>query len=142
MDEYVLLGARTGAGLLAGLYLAFAVAVMPAMRGLDDATFVGTMNRINVSIVNPVFLLVFFGAPLLAVLAAVLVRTPMVYAAAALAVATLLITVVVNVPLNDRLAAGALRADFENTWTLFNGLRTVTGIASLACLLLAHPVTR
>ncbi|MDM7829858.1 anthrone oxygenase family protein [Cellulomonas edaphi] len=134
----VLLGARLCAGLLAGIYLAFVVAVMPALHGMGDAAFVDAMKRINVSIVNPVFFLVFFGAPVLTVLAAVLIRTPVLYVAAGLALVTLLVTVLVNVPLNDRLAAGGSRADFERTWVLFHGLRTLTGIASLVCLLLAQ----
>ncbi len=142
MNSYVALGARTSAGLLAGLYFAFAVAVMPALRGLGDAAFVDLMKRINVSIVNPVFLLVFFAAPVLAVVAAVLLRSPLVYTAAALGVLTLVITVVVNVPLNDTLAAGGSRADFENLWVGFNVLRTVTGIGSFVCLLLAPSTVR
>ena len=44
----------------------------------------------------------------------------------------------VNVPLNDKLAAGGSRADFENAWVWFNALRTLTGIGSLACLLLVR----
>ncbi len=137
-SAWILLSARLCAGLLAGLYFAFAVAVMPALRGTDDGAFVDMMKRINVSIVNPVFLLVFFAAPALAVLAAALVRSPVAYAAAALAVLTLLVTVVFNVPLNDRLADGAARADFETAWVRFNGLRTVTGIGSLVCLLISR----
>ena len=138
MTEHVVVGARLTAGLLAGLYFAFAAAVMPGLRGLDDAAFVDAMRRINVAIVNPVFLLVFVGAPVLAVAAAVLLRTPLSYAAAALGVLTLLITVVVNVPLNDKLAAGGTRADFESVWVFFNAVRTVTGTGSLACLLIVR----
>lgn len=138
MADYVLLGSRLGAGLLAGLYFAFAVAVMPGLRGLDDAAFVNAMNRINVSIVNPIFLLVFFAAPALAVVASVLVRSPWAYAGAVLGVITLLITIVANVPLNDALAAGGSRAAFEKAWTMFNLARTLTGVGSLVCLLLAR----
>lgn len=138
MDEYVVLGARISAGLLAGLYFTFAAAIMPALHGLNDAAFVDTMNRINVSIVNPVFLLVFFAAPALAVAAAVLVHSPAVYAAAVLGVITLLLTIAVNVPLNNKLAAGASRADFENLWVLCNALRTLTGIGSFVFLLLSR----
>lgn len=136
MDESALLGARISAALLAGLYFAFAVAVMPGLRGLDDAVFVNTMNRINVSIVNPAFLLVFFAAPGLAVVTSMLVRSPTGWAAATLGVLTLLITIVVNVPLNDQLASGGSRVMFENRWTLFNAVRTVSGTGSLVCLLL------
>jgi len=142
VDEYVALGARVSGGLLAGLYLAFAVAVMPALHGLGDDGFVDTMKRINVSIVNPAFLLVFLAAPVLAVAAAVLARSPWAYTAATLGVITLVITLVVNVPLNDKLAAGGSRADFETLWVLFNALRTLTGIGSFVCLLLSRSTVR
>ncbi len=115
MDDYVALGARISAGLIAGLYLTFAVAIMPALHGMGDAAFVDTMNRINVSIINPAFLLVFFTAPLLTVVAAVLVRSPVVYAAATLGVITLVTTLVVNVPLNDKLASGGERGPTSRT---------------------------
>lgn len=136
MADYVVLGSRIAAGLLAGLYFAFAVAVMPALHGSDGATFADTMNRINVSIVNPAFLAVFLAAPLLAVVAAALGRAPVLYVAAGLALLTLLITVGVNVPLNDKLAAGASRANFEGPWVRANILRTLTGITSFVLLLL------
>lgn len=138
MAEYVLLGARITSGLLAGLYVAFAVAAMPVLHGLADDAFVDTMNRINVAIVNPIFVLVFFAAPALAAVAGAIVRSPVVYAAAALGVITLLITLAINVPLNNKLAAGGSRADFEHLWVLCNDLRTLTGIGSLVCLLLSR----
>ncbi len=138
MTEYVVLGARITTGLMAGLYFAFAVAVMPAIHGLGDAAFVDTMKRINVSIVNLAFLVVFFLAPLLTVAAAAMVRSPVMYAAFALGVMTLAITVALNIPLNNALAAGGSRANFEYSWVLFNGLRTLTGIASYVTLLLSR----
>jgi len=75
MDEYVVLAGRVAAGLLAGVFFVFAVAIMPALRGADDHAFVDEMNRINVAIVNPVFVAVFLGAPALAVVAAVVDTT-------------------------------------------------------------------
>jgi uncharacterized membrane protein len=36
MDELVLLAGRIATGLLAGVYLAFLLAVMPALHGLSD----------------------------------------------------------------------------------------------------------
>lgn len=133
-----LLGARICAGLLAGVYLAFAVGVMPALRRLDDAAFTTIMNRINVVIVNPVFLLVFLGAPALAAAVGAMLRTPTAIVAGALGLVTLLVTVVANVPLNDRLAAGGARVDFETSWVVWNVVRTATGIGSLVCLLLVR----
>lgn len=136
-------------GLQAGLYFAFAVGVMPGLTRVDDRAFVATMTRINVVIVNPIFLATFFGAPLLAVLVAALGRGAaprgLLIAAAVLAVATFLVTVAVNVPLNDALAAhgeGAealarARSDFEGPWTAWNIVRTLTSTASLGLLLAA-----
>jgi len=135
MSEYVLLSGRTLSGLLAGLYFAYAVSVMPALRSMDDATFATVMNRINVVIVNPVFLTVFLGAPALAVALLAWDRSPWAIAGAALAVVTLLVTVIFNIPLNNALAAGGERDAFETPWVLWNVVRTLTGTAGLVCLL-------
>lgn len=62
MDEYVVLAGRIAAGQLAGVFFVFAMVIMPVLRGVDDHTFVVSMNRINVSLVNPVFVLIFLGA--------------------------------------------------------------------------------
>ena len=102
---------------------------------MDDATFAAVMNRINVVIVNPVFLTVFLGAPALAVALLVWDRSPWAIAGAALAVVTLLVTVVFNIPLNNALAAGGGRDAFETPWVLWNVVRTLTGTAGLVCLL-------
>lgn len=140
--EYLVWGGRLTAGLLAGLFFSFAVAVMPAFRGLGDAAFVSAMNRINVAIVTPIFVVVFFATPVLAVVAGVLLRSPLAYAAAGLGVITLLITLAVNIPLNNQLAAGGARTAFENRWVLWNVLRTFTGAGSFGCLLLMDSTPR
>ncbi len=142
MTDIMVFGARLTSGLLAGLYFAFAVAVMPALRGLEDVGFVDAMKRINVSIVNPFFVVIFFAAPLLSAVAALLVRTPLMWTAAALGIVTLLLTVMINVPLNNTLATGGTRASFENPWVLANALRTVTGAGCLTFLLLTPATMR
>jgi uncharacterized membrane protein len=135
MSEYVLLTGRGLSGLLAGVFFAYAVSVMPALRSMDDQTFVTVMNRINVVIVNPLFLLVFLGAPALAVVLLAWDRSPWAIAAAVLAVVTLLVTIVFNIPLNNALAAGGDREAFETPWVLWNVVRTLTGTAGFVCLL-------
>lgn len=137
MSEIVLLTARTLSGLLAGVFLAYTVSVMPALRAMDDKTFVTVMNRINVVIVNPVFLAVFLGAPVAALAVLLWVRNPWAVGGAVFAVASLVVTGVFNVPLNDRLAAGGAREAFENAWTVWNVVRTVTASAALVCLVRA-----
>ena len=51
-------------GLMAGVYLAFSIAVLPGIARGDDNTFVVAMRGMNAAILNPVFLLIFVG-PLL-----------------------------------------------------------------------------
>jgi len=137
---WVLAAAVVLGGVLAGVYAGFAVGVVPGLSTAPDATLVETMQRINLAIVNPAFLVVFFGAPLLAVGGAVLRPSVLTVVGAVLAVATLAITVAVNVPLNDALAAAPTdtsaqiahaRVAFEGAWTTANLVRTVTGLLAV-----------
>lgn len=134
MDESLLITGRVLSGLLAGLYLAFAVAVMPALRSLSDEVFVATMSRINEVIVNPAFVLVFLGAPVTAGALLLIDQDPLLIAAAISAVVALLVTVLGNVPLNDRLAAGGSRREFEAPWVAWHAVRTVASAGSLVLL--------
>ncbi len=133
-------------GLLAGLFLAFTLAVMPGLAAAPDAVLVETMAQVNRAILSPAFLVVFLGAPLLAVVAAVVAPSGWTVAGAVLAVATLVITLAVNVPLNDALehavAVGPLdpaaaREAFEGRWTTANLVRALTATAGFACLVVA-----
>ena len=146
----VLLSALLASGLQAGTYYTWACGVMPGLARTDDATFVHTMQQVNVSIVNPVFLATFVGAPLLAgvgVVAADGPARPWAIAGLVLAVATVVTTAALNVPLNDALAdvdptAGpgvlsAAREAFEAPWVRWNVVRAVTSTAALGCLGLA-----
>ena len=146
----VMLAAAVVAGLQAGTYFTWATGVMPGLARVDDRTFVNTMQQMNVAIVNPLFMATFLGAPLLAGAAAVVAgpqARPWAVAATALAVGTVLITVVGNVPLNDALDAagpvdkikdlGAVRADIESLWVKLNIARTFTSTGALAALTMA-----
>lgn len=143
----VLVAATVAAGLQAGTYYTWACGVMPGLARVDDRTFVTAMQQVNAAIVNPVFMLSFVGAPVLAGIAAVTgsgQARPWLLAALAFSVATVVVTVGGNVPLNDPLeaAAGAgsgadpsgVRAAFEDPWVRWNVLRAVTSTGSLASL--------
>jgi uncharacterized membrane protein len=134
-------------GLQAGTYYTWATGVMPGLARVDDHGFVSTMQHVNVAIVNPVFMLSFLGAPLLAaaaVLTSAPAARPWTVAALLLAVATVGVTAAGNIPLNDALAAagpvdrisdlGAAREHFETLWVRWNVLRTLTSTGSLALL--------
>jgi len=117
----------------------FVVAVMQALHGLPDDTFVRVMNRINVVIVNPAFLILFLGAPVLAVILAALRRDPLTIAAAVAAVVAVVITIAVNVPLNDALGVGGTRDAFETPSARWHYVRT--SAATVAFALLCIPTT-
>jgi uncharacterized membrane protein len=143
----VLLLATVLCGLQAGTYYTWATGVMPGLARVDDHGFVSTMQHVNVAIVNPLFMLSFLGAPLLAAVAVLTsgsAARPWTVAALVLAVATVVVTAAGNIPLNDALAAagpvdriadlGAAREHFETLWVRWNVLRTLTSTGALALL--------
>lgn len=146
--ETVLVLGVVAVGLMAGLYAAFAFAVMPALRRADDKSFVMVMQRMNVAIVNPLFLLIFFGGLAFTAIAAGLYRDQSmvgwIVACAVLYGLTLVITVAFNVPLNNQLAAAgdpdritdlrAVRDAFEGPWVRWNIARAVVNAGALAVL--------
>ncbi len=130
---------------------------MPGLGRASDRTFVGAFQAIDRAIVNPVFLVAFFGALIFSALASVLYlrgdgRTvlPWVIVATVLYLIVFIITFRVNVPLNDAIkAAGdpdrvdvaAVRAQFgEARWARWNVARTALNTAVLGCLSLAMAV--
>ncbi|MEV6872284.1 anthrone oxygenase family protein [Amycolatopsis sp. NPDC051128] len=142
----VLVAALVAAGLIAGLFYAYACSVMPGLAGGDDKTFVEAMRGINVAIINPVFMVTFLGAPLLAGVAVFLNlgsrSLPWVIAGFVFLVAMLVITGALNIPLNNALESGgddyaAVRARFETAWVRWNVLRALVSTAGFGCLVAA-----
>ncbi|MFF9811869.1 DUF1772 domain-containing protein [Streptomyces sp. NPDC014006] len=142
----VLGAAAVTSGLLAGVFLIFACAVMPALARSDDRIYVEVMRDINDVIQNPLFL----GVPALTALAAWQLRAApgrgRVWAALAASVLAFAVTVVVNVPLNDALARpgdpAALREHFEDPWVTWNVVRTVLTTLATVFLTAALPRAR
>lgn len=149
-----LAAAIVAVGLTAGFLAAFAHTVMPALATADDEDFVGGFQALDRAVYNPWFMAPFTLAPVL-VGAALILALPdapreaaaLLAAALALAVATVLITAAVHLPLNRYLAdvapnaggqvlAGA-RARFERRWVLWNYVRTISATGSFACLVVA-----
>ncbi|SER65597.1 DUF1772 domain-containing protein [Streptomyces qinglanensis] len=149
-----LASAALAMGLISGFFYAYACSVMMGLARLDDRAFIDAMQWINATVRNRWFAPSFFGALALTA-AAVLVHLPRdgrrvllwVVAALALYGAAFGITMGVNVPLNNDLAAAgdpatlgdpsAVRAAFEDRWVAWNAARTVASTAALACLLRA-----
>ncbi|MFD5115210.1 DUF1772 domain-containing protein [Streptomyces sp. NPDC058391] len=138
-------------GLMAGLFFAFDVSVMPGLAKTDDRTYVAAMQNFNALIDGSgLFGMVFVGALLATGVAVVLEHRQgrrgaarWVGAAAVLYVVALIITVSVNIPLNNELAqAGdpskitdfSIVDKFKDTWVATNILRTLVCTAALGFL--------
>ncbi|MFE7541186.1 anthrone oxygenase family protein [Streptomyces platensis] len=150
LQTATLLVATLGAGLMAGLFAAFAYAVMPGLARSADRTFVQAMRHINRAILNGWFLVPFLLPIPLLVLATVLawnghgrVALPWIVAALVLYLAGFLVTSGVNVPLNNALdradtgddsRAEAARAAFEGRWVTFNTVRALLHTAAFGLL--------
>ncbi len=145
--------AALGAGLMAGLFFAFSNSVMGALARLPAAQGIAAMTSIDVVILNPLFLGVFMGTAVLTVFLAIAAllgwgvpRPGFVLAGAALyLIGNIVVTSVVNVPLNNALAAVApdsaagatLWSVYLDRWVFWNHVRTVSCLAALAAFIAA-----
>jgi uncharacterized membrane protein len=144
-----LMTATLSMGLVAGVFTLYAHTIMPGLAKTDDRTFVAAFQAIDRAIINPWFLgggffgaLVFTGAALIVHFGQV--GLPWILAALASYAITVGVTLVVNVPLNDRIkAAGApdgidlfvTRRQFqERRWTRWNFVRVITTNAAFGFL--------
>lgn len=124
----ILAAAVVGAGLVGGVYAGFSAIVMPALGRLDDREATPAMVGINRSAERGPFILLFASAAAAAIgLAATAAprgdTTSMVVAGASLA--STLVTVSVNVPLNRRLEreGPSFWVHYRRRWVAFNTLR-------------------
>jgi uncharacterized membrane protein len=147
-----------GAAIVAGVFFAFSSFVMKALAQLPPPQGIAAMQRINVVVLNPVFLGVFVGTAVLAGIAVFAGFFPwgtprsmlLFVAGLAYLVGCFGVTVVFNVPRNERLAR--LEAESEpgltywpvylREWTRWNHVRTAAaalGAASAAGALTFAP---
>ena len=151
-----LMAATMTTGLVAGVFGIYANAFMPGLAKTDDKTFVGAFQAVDRAIINPVFLGIgFLGALVFTLLAGLLhlkeKALPWIAVAFVLYLITVIITVSVNVPMNDAIkAAGdpntidvaAVRAAFdESRWRAFNLVRVVLNTAAFGLLAWALVLT-
>jgi uncharacterized membrane protein len=136
-----LIGATMTMGLAAGSFLLYAHTIMPGLAKTDDRTFVSAFQHTDRAIINPWFMTTaFLGALVFTAAAAVTSRgTPAmrwVIAALVLYLVAVVITMAVNVPLNDaiksagdpaRIDVALVRQRFHETrWAAWNLIRVAT----------------
>ncbi|POH72721.1 anthrone oxygenase family protein [Arthrobacter glacialis] len=157
LQSALTIAAALGAGIAAGVYLAFPALVMPALRIVPARTAVAAMQQINISAMRGPFMVVFFGGAAAAativvselVSGAVAEEGPVRIVGAGLALAAVGITIVRNVPLNDQLAritpdspdiADRWRS-FERSWSIANHARAFASIAATVILAVSLATT-
>jgi uncharacterized membrane protein len=145
--------AALGAALVAGIFFAFSVFIMTALGRLPAQGGISAMQSINVVVLNPVFFAVFFGTAAIALVLAITALiawsetgAPYLLAGSLLyLVGTILVTMVFNVPLNNRLASvkpnstegAAVWTRYLSAWTAWNHIRTAASLAAAAAFIIA-----
>ena len=124
LRESLLIAAVLAVGLIAGLFCAFAYAVMPGLAQTDDRVFVSSMQRINVVIVNPLFLLLFFGGAL---------ANGLLGALRPIDVAGALLILLIIRPVTGMIGLGGMKATLSERLTIsFFGIRGIGSFYYLA----------
>ena len=148
--ETVTVATAIACGLVGGVFFAFSNFVMAALGQRPDREGLAAMQAINVTVLNPLFMLLLLG-PVVACtgLAITALRdlgeahAPWLLAGALLYVLGCAgITMALNVPLNDQLrrqapadpAATTFWRGYLARWTTYNTLRSVAALAGAAAL--------
>jgi uncharacterized membrane protein len=153
MIEGLVLLACVGAGTVGGIFFGFSSFIMKALGELPTAHGVAAMQRINVVVLNPVFLTLFVGTAALGVVCVAVAFFPwsasrsllLIAAGALYVVGSFLVTGRFNVPMNNRLErlgaesaeAAAYWPQYLHQWVQWNHVRTIASAASCACSALA-----
>jgi uncharacterized membrane protein len=143
---YLTFASAIGSGLTAGVFFAFSSFVMAALARIAPQSGIDAMNAINVTVINPGFMLAFMGTGLLCLMllagayvwwggldAWLILAASLLYLLGCIGV-----TMTLNVPLNDALAAvqlGTPGADafwqtYLRDWTFWNTVRTLASLIS------------
>lgn len=142
-----------GCGLVAGIFFAFSNFVMKALARITSAQGIAAMQSINITVINPWFMVAFLGTAAACALVVVssLFRWSEAGSAYSLSgglaylIGTFLVTIVFNVPRNNALASvdpasadgDRLWASYVPSWTAWNHARTAAALAAEVLLTIA-----
>jgi uncharacterized membrane protein len=142
-----------GSGLVAGIFFAFSAFVMGALARLPAEQGIAAMQSINIVVLNRVFFAAFFGTAVVCIVLAIAAffrwgepGTVYILVGSLLyLVGTIGVTMALNVPLNNALAAVApnstagasLWARYLVNWTAWNHVRTAAPLAAAAAFIIA-----
>jgi uncharacterized membrane protein len=140
--------------LTGGVFFAFSVFVMRALASMPSAQGILAMQRINVTVIHPLFLGVFLGAAPLLAIATYLARiSPQSYAwllsaCVVYLLGSVLVTMACNVPRNNRLAtldahapdAAAYWPIYVREWLFWNHVRCMASVVAAVLAMVAAEV--
>lgn len=142
-----------GAAIVGGVFFAFSTFVMTALADLPAEQGVAAMQRINVRVLNPLFMGVFVGTAVLAAICIVAGFYPwgatrsvlLLTAGLCYLLGAFGVTVLFNVPRNERLARLAAESDaaasywpqFLREWLRWNHVRALAALVAAAAAALA-----
>ncbi|MDQ0038366.1 putative membrane protein [Variovorax boronicumulans] len=126
--------------MVAGIFYAFSSFVMPALARIQNSEGIHAMNSINLTVITPSFMLLFMGSAVLGVVLggwslfsiSQLDSQLVLLASLLYVVGCFGVTMVLNVPLNNQLAATSPTGGhvfwqtYLKTWTLWNSVRTAS----------------
>lgn len=142
-------------GLSAGLCFTWTNSITPGIGKLDDMGYLMSFQLMNRSIINPMFIITFFGPSILGIISLIVFRGAsmaiiwvLIAAIAIYFLGVVIITIFGNVPLNNILDATELsaanRADlrslrdlFEVKWNRLHLIRTISAVVSFLLLIIS-----
>jgi uncharacterized membrane protein len=156
-DHYYMLclfGALILTSLTAGILSLYAHTIMPGLKRVDGPTFVKSFQSIDRAIINPIFMVQFFLPMLLLPIAFAyassqhFAETGYILVAAIAYAVVLILTMAINVPLNDgikRVGSASTPQQFDQAraafnearWSLANMLRTFACLIAVVCTAIA-----
>lgn len=148
--QVLILLSAVGCGLVGGIFFTFSTFVMKALDRLPPVQGISAMQSINVVVINPMFLAVFFGNAVLCAILSIfaLLRWHaysggyLIFGSLLYLFGTILVTIVCNVPRNNILATvdpasdegNRVWKDYVQMWTKWNHVRTVAALMAAVLL--------
>lgn len=152
--SYLTIASAVGSGLIAGAFFAFSAFIMKALGGLPAPQGMAAMQRINVDVINPWFMLAFMGSVLVglvlggwSLLNLKAPNAPWLLAGSLFYIIGCFgVTMAFNVPRNNALAIAnpaspegvALWSDYLRSWTSWNTVRTLASLAAMICCVVGY----
>lgn len=149
----LVLFAAIASALTAGIFYAFSTFVMQALAQQPPAQGIAAMQSINLTVINPWFMAVFFGPAIASLVLSIYalghweqsIALYWLVGSLLYLIGTIGVTVAGNIPLNDALAivpahsveGAKLWARYLTDWTLWNHVRTAAAFVASALFTLS-----